>query len=231
MRPILILSLVAGSAALLPASIIATVEAPGVQSTTMPGVITQDFNGFAPGAFAGGVTNIGTYSTGAEIVSPDAFGGANASNYNSVGTQSGTTSYSLTFAGLQSYFGLYWMAIDGQNELQFYNNGNLVQTFFSNTIQALLVNPDAYLGNPNNGLDPTEHFAYVNFHADASSSFDEVVFSNFNTGTGFETDNHSIAAVPEPGAYVIPVLGLLGLGVFRWTKSARRCSRRSQSNA
>ena len=78
MRSLIVCSLVAASSALLPASIIVSVEAPGVQSTTTPGAVTQDFNSFAAGPFAGGATNVGTYSAGGEIVNPNAFGGSNA---------------------------------------------------------------------------------------------------------------------------------------------------------
>ena len=214
MRSLIVCSLVAASAALLPASIIVSVEAPGVQSTTTPGVVTQDFNSFAAGPFAGGATNVGTYSVGGQIVNPDAFGGSNATKYISVGAQSGTTSYSLTFNGLQSYFGFYWPAIDALNSVTFYNGATLLATFTSANIESALVNPNAYLGNPNNGQDRNEHFVYVNFNADLASRFDKIVFHDTNTSTGFETDNHSIAGasgVPEPNAYFLTGLGLAGL--------------------
>ncbi len=223
MRSFVVCTLLVTSAALLPAAIVATFELPGVQSTTTAGVVTQDFNSFTPGAFAGGGTNVGTYSTGGEIVSPDAFGGSNATQYISVGAQSGTTSYSLTFNGLQSYFGFDWGAIDALNSVEFFNGVTPVATFTSADIETALPTPSLYLGNPNNGEDGGEHFVYVNFNANTvGSEFDSVVFMNTNTTTGFETDNHSIlASAPEPNTYILTALGLVGLSLFRRTRRAK----------
>ena len=199
------------SVSTLSANVIFSIEAATVQQTTIPGARTEDFNSLIPGQLGTYYSSIGLYSTGAAIVAPDLFGGANSTNYISVGQESGALSYSLTFYSPQAFFGLDWTGGDGSNKLQFYNGSTLVGTFTTFDIQAALppnfVDYIPYFGNPNDGSDPLEPFFYVNFFSnDPSTNFTSVVFSNFDTTTGFESDNQSI--VPEPSA-----LGLLGAGL------------------
>lgn len=202
----------------LSASIIITAEAPGVQATTMPGTITENFNSLTPGALGAFVSPIGTYSSGAEIVAPNAYGGADQTNYIAVGAQSGTTSYTLTFDGLQSYFGLYWSAADANNVLEFFDGGTMVGDF--TTATALGPLSSAYLGNPNTGADPGEKFAFLNFNSTSpSTDFTSVEFLN-SLGTGFESDNHTILApTPEPSEYgfLLGGVALVGLLIRRRT--------------
>jgi hypothetical protein len=67
----------------------------------MPGTITENSNSLASGTLGSFVSPIGTYSSGAAIVGPNEFGGANDSNYIAVDARSATTSYTLTFNGPQ----------------------------------------------------------------------------------------------------------------------------------
>jgi hypothetical protein len=111
---------------------------------------------------------------------------------------------------------------DAQNRLAFYDgDNNLVGNFDSSqltqTIQQMPVaTQDSYKGNPLTSpkQNTGEYYAYVNFFTTGTSSIKKVVFSNA-TSTGFESDNHSVAAsynsirgvsaVPEP----LTVLGAL----------------------
>ncbi len=57
-----------------------------------------------------------------------------------------------------------------------------------------------YYGQPITGQDAAEPFSFVNFF-DTVGTFDTVVFDNSNTtGTGFESDNHTVfdASTPDP---------------------------------
>src|SRR5687768_2316191 len=101
MRSLLLAALLA-SATVLPGAIIFTAEAPGVQQTTLTGVITETFDARPLGPLGAYVSPIGTYTPGANIVAPDAFGGANQTIYPAVGAQSGAIQYSLALNGLQS---------------------------------------------------------------------------------------------------------------------------------
>ena len=79
-----------------------------------------------------------------------------------------------------------------------------------------------YKGNPtqNPKQNTGEYYAYLNFFATDSTTFNKVVFTNA-TSTGFESDNHAVAtsynkirgqnvAVPEP----LTILGALTAAAF-----------------
>jgi len=197
------------------ASMSFTLEAPGQLTTTafLPGeTLVETFGSETPGTpFGPAVRPIGTYSAGA-VVSPANDWGF--STYLAMGAQSGTKMYQLTFNEDQDYFGLYWAALDGRNELQFWNDGSLVASFGRNEF---LASPDmtgAHFGKPGTGINMGEAYAFVNFFADdAASRFDMVRFVNGGTDTGFETDNHTIRSmsggqVPEPSTYVMAGVAL-----------------------
>ena len=74
------------------------------------------------------------------------------------------------------------------------------------SLVAMQPTPSAYFGNPNNGLDSTQPFAYVNLVATSGTVFNTVVFSNARIDSGFESDNHSVGLVaptPEPGIFAL----------------------------
>lgn len=209
------------------ASIIFTHEAPSVQQTTVAGSITENFNALAAGPVGPYVSAVGTYSTGGVIVLPDAFGGANQTKYISVGIQSGTSQYDLTFGGLRTYFGFYWAAGDGRNRVDFYEGATLKATFAVSDITPTL--SAAYFGNPNTGENGAEPYVYLNFtSSDLSSRFDRVVFRQLAGGGGFETDNHSVfdqlitpPGVPEPSSWLFAISGISGF-VLLFRRPRRR---------
>ncbi len=208
------------------AALYVSIEAPGVQATTVPSfyaargqtvtVNTETFNelplGIQTSFSFNGDSTIGTYtSPGIAILQANEYGGANNSDYAAVGAESGTTIATLTLNKLQGYFGMWWSAGDPYNELKFYNGSTLVADYTTaNVITFLKATGEysSYLGNPNDGFqDPDEPFAYLNFFAtDSSELFNKVVIQNNSSYTGFESDNQSIAegllSGPFPGQQV-----------------------------
>jgi hypothetical protein len=223
MRKLLLGALLTISVSIMSAGVIFTTEAPGVtQSTVANATNTVNFSALPTGAFSG-ATSIGTYSTGGSIVAPDEFSG-DASKYISVGTQSGTTSYTLTFNSPQTYFGFLWNAMDAENSVTLYNGSNALMTFTSSNFSSL---SSLYKGNPSStfhGQDSGEDFFFLNIFGTSGTTFTSAVFSNSGTGTGFETDNQTILAstVPEPSTYGMLFAGLSALGFVACRRSARK---------
>jgi hypothetical protein len=197
-----------------------TIEDPNTQQSTLytnpnaygaTGVYEETFDSQKTGynqngmAFDGN-SNIGTYNQ-TDIVGANLYGGAGGTgNYITVqpgkdGTPSGYQT-TLTLANPERYFGIDWTAGDAYNELDFYSGNTLLQKFTTaDVINYLKAQPSGetpYQGNPNNrSLDTSEPFAFLNFFADPNNSnvtFNKVVFINNSSGTGFESDNHTIAA-------------------------------------
>ena len=213
------------------AGFVLTANAAGSQSSTVDGVTTECFNEFKPGAYTTLKTAVGTLSSpGMEVVEKDQYGGAGGSgNYLAIGAQSGQTSATLTLNGSDAYFGFWWSAADPLNSIEFLSKGTVVAEFDSASTLGSL--GSSYLGNPNGG-DSSEKFAYLNVIGTRGSTFDQVVFLNSGTSTGFESDNWSVrcsppecypgtkigdlpgispTAVPEPSSLVLTASGVLGL--------------------
>lgn len=193
----------AGTAA--EADLIVSVEAPGVQSSSVSGVTTETFDGFKAGIYSSLVTSVGTVtsmSPGNFVIIPaDRYGGAGGTgNYFAVGAQAGSAQPArlLTLGGPQSYFGFWYSAADINNQVSFFSGNQLVGTFNTPLVLAALAKlPDGnkYFGNPNNRGDPGEAFVYLNFTGTSGTTISSVVFANSgSTRSGFESDNWSISA-------------------------------------
>ena len=210
------------------AGVVLSVEAPGVQSSDVPGVITETFDSIAPGTYTTLSTAVGTLNTsgGFRIQGDDIYGGAGGTgNYFTFGAQSGSAEpVTLTFGGPQSYFGMWWSAADANNTVQFYSGAMLEATYTTTTVFGGL--PGSYYGNPNGGSDPGEPFAYLNFDGVGGTTFTSVVFSNNGTtSTGFESDNFSIAGVPEPSTLALGGMAMtVGALATWWRRRARSVS-------
>jgi len=211
-----------------------TFEAPGVQLTQVPGAVTYTFNSLtANTTYTNVVAPFGVYDR-VFVSPPNSWGGSGQTNYMAVGSQSGWTTTTLTLTSLSSYFGLYWAAGDAQNYLDFYNGNSLVVSISLGTLSSRLTS--AYYGNPNNGQDTSEPFAYLNFYGENGVTWNRIVFRNLSTGTGYETDSHAVLAavqnppstpggsldvptIPEPASSLLLAAGLIALGLLRKSRT------------
>jgi hypothetical protein len=138
-----------------------------------------------------------TGNNGLGFGSPNQANGADATTYLTAGGTR-TSSATLSWTGLQLYFGVLWGSVDSYNTLAFYNGASLVGSVTGSDVIAA--------ANGNQGPDGT---TYVNF--DSTLGFDRVVMTS--TQHAFEFDNVAFSAnrldLPEPGA-----LGMMGLGLL-----------------
>ncbi len=194
-----VLSLVIAGAA--NAAVSVSIEAPGVQTTTvaLTNSRVETFDSFSGGYHFGLAAADGTYAGDTFAYGADSYGGAGgAGKYLTV-----NGAVTLTVAGGPvDYFGLWASALDGGNSVAFYKGGALIDTV------SLVDYPlsSAYFGNPNNGADGGEKFAFFNFTVDGG--YDQVALIQ-NGGGGFESDNHTIGdiAVPEPATWALMIGG------------------------
>ena len=218
-------ALISAPGALRAATIVAYVEAPTIQSSSVPGAVTETFDGFSTGRYTSSLaTNIGTYQATSSAVfainSADQYGGSGGTgNYFAVGAQSGSEGpIVVNLKSQANYFGFWWPAGDGNNSITFMQNGVALASFTTSNILSLLpkaagatvtaingtkYNTVDYYGNPNANISPKddgEPFAYVDVIANGLT-FDQVSFSNATVDSGFESDNHSVAnGITDPPA-------------------------------
>lgn len=206
---LLLLSLASGFLVEAPAhaNLIFTIENPGVQSTTVAGASTEDFESLPIGVL--GVYHSaaigGTYS-GGQIIPHDLYGGAGGVGQYDVVGLGNTVSQTLQFDSPKTYFGIWWSAGDAANKIEFFDPSNtLLGSYVIGDIIPFL--SAAYLGNPNTGENPGEYYAYLNFTTTGGSLIDRIVFENV-TASGFESDNHSVFDQPiTPPGHSIPEAG------------------------
>jgi hypothetical protein len=184
------------------AQLVFTIENPGVEQSSVPGVTTETFDTAPLTGNTIGTYNspIGTFSGGI-VVAADIYGGAGNSDYYAVGVEQGITdgssSATLTLNSPQDYLGLWWSAGDPGNVLSFFDGATLIGTYdVGNTLASL---PGSYFGNPtpgpNLGGDAGEPFAYLNFTTLGTTQITSVQFAE-TTGGGFEMDNISVLPTP-----------------------------------
>ncbi len=234
-----VLSLATVTRPVMAASFAVSIENPGVQNAQSSNLVNahvETFDGQTQGYSAkgfqwnDGTTSIGSYQN-TLIENADQYGGAGGANqYFDVDTNrsgNGQTVSTLNLTTPQSYFGLWWSAGDSTNVLTFLSQGKVVQTMTTAdvvTYIAQVANKASYYSNPNSTFknqDSAEPFAFINFY-DVGGTFDQVQFSNIG-GTGFESDNHTIATsyksitgdvvkrVPESSSVLgVFVIGLVG---------------------
>lgn len=185
-----------------------SVEAAGVQTTTIAGTTgVETFNsvmGYTSPFQTnfGGSGYTGTFdailSSGANV-----YGGAGGSGR--FETVQGTTT--LTVAGPNiNYFGLWASALDGGNSVAFYKGGSLVDTV--NLVATPL--DSSYFGNPNAnylGQNAGEKYAFFNFVVGGGYDMVKLIQNN---GGGFELDDVTVGtagAVPEPASWAMMIAG------------------------
>lgn len=123
-------------------------------TTSVPGVVTETFNGLTTGNYTtlafNGNSSLGTYSASAggvfRIEPQDPFGGAtdpsvkkNESRYFVFGQQTGTSiPVDLSLPTPYNYFGFWWSAGDANNAVSFYSGTELLAYIKAADITALL---------------------------------------------------------------------------------------------
>lgn len=169
------------------------------QYTNVAAATTFNFNdGFLPSGYTSGSVVFGSNGNSA---SPP----GDTTGYLNEGSTYGSST-SINFGSTLSYFGFFYGSPDTYNSLQLFKGNSLLATF-TGTDFAALINHSAD-GNQSLG-------GYVNIFAQGTSEqFNKIVLKS--DGNAFETDNHAVIAVPEPGTYAVLVTGLLmTAGMFR----------------
>ncbi len=192
---------------------IVSVEAPGVQNTTVALVKSgiETFSGPSGTALTlstsfGGGPYTATYSSHDVVATGTQFGGAGGSGYFAM--SHGTVTIDVT--GPANYFGLWASAIDPNNAIEFWKGGVKIDH-----IEPLAMGlTGTYLGNPNGsflGKDRNQAFAFINYHV--LGGYDQVRLIQ-GYGGMFETDNNTIGLIPEPESWLLLVAGFGLVGMF-----------------
>jgi hypothetical protein len=201
-------------------TVLKTFEAPGVQNTTVSfrhtGVETFDSRGTGLKSF----TN--DFGTGGQLVA--SFQDMPIRTANLWGGAGGVGLYpalfkskvaTISFNRGVDYMGFWLSALSGGHSIKIYDGAALVASYNSSTIFSGLPSDPAYFGNPTpafEGQAGHERFAFVNLTAQGGT-FDKIVFSQ-TSGGGLEFDNFTVGAnaVPEPGTWLMMILGFGAVG-------------------
>ena len=192
-------------------------SAPKVQGTIFSGTTVETFETLVTGnRISNFASVIGTHqlSPGNPFnIQADNQYGSGTGNYVALGAQSGTSApFALVFKAPVAYFGFSWNAGDNNNGISFFSGNVLVGKFASSSVQTKLSGSTVtaldgatyassqYKGKPPAGtLNSGENYSFINFIA-TGGTFDKIVFDNSGqTGSGFESDNHTILTTsPTP---------------------------------
>ena len=201
------------------AATIISVEAPGAQSTTIGygQTAVETFDALTPGTqvpvnSSYGAIGVSATFTSTSILAADQYGGAGGIGNQVAVRQTGDLDISFTGTPL-NYLGVWASSLDGANTVAFYQGATLI----SSTNLTAIPLGGLYNGNPTAnflGQNSGEKYAFFNFRV--TEGFDRVVLSQ-NGGGGFEMDNLTIGAVPEPGtwAMLIAGFGMVGFAARR----------------
>lgn len=202
-------------------SVIVTYDAPGVQTTNVAGTSVYSFNTIAPNSTVTPATAFATFSK-LYVMNANEYGGAMGGRYGVVGDPTGSAnvqSTTVTFARPASYMGFWWSAADPHNLFTLYSGSTALLTMSNRTLNKALGScggANAYCGNPVNGQDPGELFAYVNIWGKNGTNFTSARFQQLEDQGGFEFDNVAVPDAPIGGAPSIPepgTWGFAGLGL------------------
>lgn len=187
--------------------------------------------------FPAGTSLTGTYSGAISYDTNNTFGGTNGTAPYPAAIRSSEYNLALSGTGVPgiNYFGIWITAMDASNLLRLHTASGQVLNFDSsvlkNDIAADAANGSRYYGNPDNGADPLEPFAYVNFY-DVNGYFTAVDVTN-NGPSNFESSNHAAGyfsslviqgnpvSVPEPAGIGVLAAGLIGMAFGRRRPAAK----------
>lgn len=197
-----------------------------------PGEGPQSFSNVFSPALTVNYSNVFTLPAGAN-------GGALGTGRYSRAPQDGSTTIDIVTPGDVGidYFGMWISAFDSGNFVDFFRNDTLIFTFAPANVLAALGScvgatnqaNNGYCGNPNQGINgigtvANEPYAFVNFR-NTDGVFDKINIrqnSDVNAGAGYQTDNHTFAAinvpaVPEPATWAMLIggFGLAGVSLRR----------------